>query len=292
MKLLNGLRIGAVAMLIGRAWESIRWGGHIRDLFYNPDGIGGWIAEKKGISLAEIYSDHSYEHLLDWTANVMGMVFLLTAITILFWEQLKMLRWTIYPTFGFLMVTFIGLFMKRHFDEWGMLFEHSAQFFIIVCFVFLAKGLQKLSFNIAVLATAITFFCHGLYAIGYYPQPGKFADMLILTIGVNENTARSMLIGFAWYDFIYASALLLTLLEVVRSYLRNKRMSHIFMSTIMLYSIFWGFMTAIARMWSSYTEGQVIHWISQYGLEVLVRFPHFILPWFIWKIYQDKKLQT
>ena len=43
------------------------------------------------------------------------------------------------------------------------------------------------------IAIALTFSAHGLYAIGYYPQPGVFVDMLINILHFSETTAKDFL---------------------------------------------------------------------------------------------------
>jgi len=268
-------------MLIGRAYQHIRWGGPFRDIFYHPEGLGGWYAALIGRPLKVIYNDHFYEYALSYFSDGVGFVFLLAAIVILFYERLAKFKWLVYAALGFLLLTFFGFLYGKNLDQYGMFFEHTAQFFAPLLFIWAFQGMQRKVITLGTIAIAITYFCHGLYAYGYYPQPGHFADMMIIGFGMKEDLARSVLVGIGVLDFVFALIAMLSLINFGR--LENSKMLKIIFIINLWYAVIWGVLTSVARVYTSYTDGMFWHWADQYWLEFLVRIPHFIIPYVLLK---------
>lgn len=266
------LRIGAILMLLGRAYEYIRWGGPYRDMFYHPQGFGGWYAELIDRPLGEIYSDHFYEGLLENISDGVGLLFILSAIFIGFYEKLRRHVWFLWLSSFFLLLHYYGLLYHKNLVQYGIFFEHAAQFAIPWCFIFFVDGKQKRAIWWGVIASSITYFSHGLYAIGYYPQPGHFADMMITGLGMTEDVARHSLVWIGYLDILFA------LLVLVTPFAYSKKGFRFVLTINIWYAIIWGGLTAIARLYTSYTPGMTVHWLDQHFFEMLVRLPHFILP--------------
>lgn len=125
------------------------------------------------------------------------------------------------------------------------------------------------------VAVALTFAGHGLYAIGFYPVPGHFIDMIIMAFHVQENTAVVLLQWAGWLDLIVA---LLILAPFVYRYAA-------------LYAFACGILTAIARVWSNYDPTLPFGSLYQWLPETLVRIPNAIIPLAIYyvSIYFDKR---
>ena len=113
---------------------------------------------------------------------------------------------------------------------------------------------------------AFTFFGHGLFAIGYYPQPGYFIDMMIKGFDIHETLARNVLIVFGILDFIFAISIFIPKL----------------LSAALIYGILWGFITAIARITTSFNTDFLDNWIEQYLFAFMIRVPHFLIPLILW----------
>jgi hypothetical protein len=284
--LINLLRIGSVLMLLGRSWEHIRWGGHLRDLFYNPEGFGGWFSGLIGIPLNEIYADHFYEGVVQHIADGMGIVFLLAAVVILFYEKLNRFKVLIYIALGLLLLTLLGIMMERHFDEWGILFEHSSQWMIPLLFLWSFNKRNDKVFIWGAISIGLTFLCHGLYAVGYYAQPGFFVDMMIVGIGFTEDIARAQLVTLGYLDFIFAIGMGIMLMRSLPYY--NSLVMRVFINGCLIYGMLWGFITAFARVYVTYLEGQVAHWMDQYWLEFITRAPHFVVPLVLFNMYRNR----
>lgn len=279
------LRISAFLMFLGRFWEHFRWLGPYRDVFYNPSG---WVMKSirylTGESLTEVYNNHFYEHLVIYFSKGLGILFLIAGIILLFYDKLKFLKPIIYAALIGLLFNYYGLLVGKHFDMWGIFFEHASQFIIPILVIKYSKQQSYRTVYIAQIAISITFISHGLFAAGYYPQPGHFADMMIIGFGLEENLARLILIIIGWLDFVFGAILLIPF-----SALNSKWLKALFL-TFLWYGIIWGFLTAMARFYVPYRQDLFWSNITQDLYEVLIRVPHFMVPLFIWLMWKNRKL--
>ena len=270
------LRIGAVLMFLGRAYEHIRWIGPFRDIFYHPQGFGGWFANFIGKPLNEIYNDHFYEHAVSYFSDGVGILYLLAAIVILFYERLSKLKWVVIIATSFLLLTYFGYLYGKNLDQYGMFVEHAAQFIIPLTFIW---QYEKKEFRVhfwGTIAIVVTFIAHGLYAYGYYAQPGSFVDMMIVGFKMDEETARFSLKVIGILDFVFGFIVLLNIWILIGKTLHT---SLIFLLKIFLYyGVVWGALTALARIYVPFNYEMMLHSFDQYFFQFMVRFPHFIIP--------------
>lgn len=283
------LRISTFLLFLGRAWEHIYWEGPYRNVFYNPHGFGKVLEWLTGSTLQEIYRDHYYERLIDDFSIGVGVVFLLAAVSVLFYRRTNtLLKWGVLLGVVCLGLTFYGYFVGKHY-WYGTLFEQSAQFFTPLLFLWYCSGRNDArALLIAKIAISITFICHGLFAIGYYPQPGNFADMMIIGFGMNEDVAREALVDIAWLDFVFAGFVLLPFnmfygKEVWKKILR------VFFIFLVGYAIVWGFMTALARIYTHFDTRFLWQSFEGFFHQFLVRIPHGVLPLIILYSFLRKK---
>ncbi len=146
--------------------------------------------------------------------------------------------------------------------RWGQFLEFSLQIAAPIAVVLAISKKWRLLKNILIAATSLTFLGHGLYAIGYYPQPGHFIDMTIDILGVDEDGARLFLTSMGFCDLTIAFAILVP----------GVRKKFLWIAVI------WGFSTAMARLiTSSYFSQPEIALL--YGIpETLYRLPHSLIP--------------
>ncbi len=270
------LRVSVFLMFLGRAYEHIRWIGPFRDIFYHPQGFGGWFANFVDKPLNEIYNDHFYENAVSYFSDGVGILYLLAAIVILFYEKLSKLKWLVYVATYFLLLTYFGYLYGKNLDQYGMFVEHAAQFIIPFAFIW---QYEKKEFRVhfwGTIAIAITFFAHGLYAYGYYPQPGSFVDMMILGFKMNEDTARYTLKIIGVLDFVFAGIVLLNLYVLFGNKIHVSL--HLLLKIFLYYGLIWGGLTALARIYIPFNGDMIIHSFDQYFFQFLVRLPHFIIP--------------
>jgi len=283
------LRVSTFLLFIGRAWEHIYWEGPFRNFFYNPHGFGKVLEWLTGSTLQEIYRDHFYEHLIDNVSVGVGIVYALAGIATLFYSpSRKILKWIIGLGVFCLALTFYGFFVDKHF-LYGTLFEYSAQFFTPILFIWVCAGVREnRTLFVAKIAISVTFICHGLFAIGYYPQPGNFADMLIIGFGMQEDVARAALIDIAWLDFVFAGIVMIPFHLMYRKEVWSKILKIIFI-VLVSYGIIWGFMTSIARFYTHFNSQFIWQSFEGFFHAFLVRLPHGILPLIILKEFLQKK---
>ncbi len=273
---LHFLRFSAALMFFGRFWEHFRWLGPYRDVFYYPKGFFmATVQFFTNETVTEIYNNHFYENLVIYFSKGLGIVFLFAGIIILFYEKLKQLKWFVYLALFGLLFCYWGILMGKHFEMWGIFFEHMAQLAAPVLFLqFYTQNSYRITY-LAQIAISITFISHGLFAVGYYPQPGYFADMMIVGFRLTEHTARLLLIIVGWLDFLFGIVILIPFWRLTQRWTRK-----IFLAFVW-YGIIWGFLTALARFYVPYNTDFFWNVLSQDFYKVLIRVPHFTLPLFI-----------
>lgn len=262
------LRITVIGVFLARAWQCLRWSPAFSNLYYNPNGFGKVLEWYHGEDLYTILRDHIAEGGLLFLMKGSGVILLIAGIASIFYNTkrswLKYLIWLGVPVLFFI---FYGDFFKKHYN-WGMLLEHIAQFTAPILFIRYVKTNNATTLNIWLKVTiAITFVCHGLFAVGYYLVPGSFTDMFIKGLGTNEPLAKQLLIAFGILDFIFAVLIFVPRLA----------------KPALIYGVAWGFLTAMARIYTNYSISiDLENWFSQYWWEFFTRIPHFSFPLLIW----------
>lgn len=152
-----------------------------------------------------------------------------------------------------------------------MLLEHTlriaAPWFLAVAVL---KGVTIPLKRAMLFAIGLTFSSHGLYAMGLgVPVPGHFIDMVMESLGVSQGTATTMLLIAGILDQVMVVGII---------FLATRKIS-------LLYGVFWGFVTALARI-TSYVRFDVLFGMSlmAYFPEFLVRVPHFLIPLVVWQV--------
>lgn len=161
---------------------------------------------------------------------------------------------------GFLSVLY---FIEKFFRA-GELMEYTLQWSSPLMFYFLVSNNLSLPRVLLLMkaAIALTFVGHGLYAIGYYPMPGHFIDMVIMSLNINEQQAIVLLTLAGWLDIIVSVLLFIPSTE------RHAA----------LYAAVWGGLTAAARLWANFDVNLAGDSLSQWVPEMLVRVPHALVP--------------
>ncbi|MGB0402951.1 MAG: hypothetical protein ACPGEG_02570 [Salibacteraceae bacterium] len=150
---------------------------------------------------------------------------------------------------------------QTHNFQSGYLLEVALQALIIPTFLVFKKTHNRL-LSMLMLISAITFLGHGLYAMNFYPRPGYFVDMMSKAFGMSQLIAEQSL-------FVIGIVDILCLLFI---FLRPTQKS------ILIYMIFWGFFTALARPIFNFStvflEESLIIWVPEF----LKRGTHFLVP--------------
>jgi hypothetical protein len=202
--------------------------------------------------------------------KVVGIFFLLSSVAVLFAEKMPRLTRIVCQIAAGWLFLLAFLYQKDHFYELGQLLEYALQ--IATPLIFIQKMENRISNTWIYMVIALTFSCHGLYAIGYYAVPVSFVEMTLNVLNCTETQAKIFLKIMGVFDFMASIAL----------FFPKTRNIGLF------YCILWGFLTAIARPYA-YVQWDLgiikcLYWLS----EAMYRVPHFGIPYFI---FLEQKLE-
>lgn len=152
----------------------------------------------------------------------------------------------------------------------GQGLEYWSQWGCVVALYWASRfGFDARLWRGACLAIAMTFFGHGLYALGYYETPGTFVTMVSRVFPVSSAVARDLLLLAGVLDMLVVAVLLASSwkprdIAIVRA--------------VLAYATFWGLVTAFARVVTTVRLDFFWESLSQSHFETLVRLVHGLLP--------------
>lgn len=204
------------------------------------------------------------ETIIRWMVGI-GFFYAICAVLCLFYEKLPTwVRWPIYlGVVG--LVALALLYMKEIFMHVGQFFEYTLQFSAPL---FLVSYYKKSGFTPRLvffmkLTVALTFMCHGLYALNYYPRPGVFTSMTMRLLGCSEDFAIHFLTVAGWLDLVVA----------VGIFLPNR-----WAKWFVLYAFLWGSVTTLARLMGNFYWDFPLQCLHEWAYHMVYRFPHALIP--------------
>jgi hypothetical protein len=269
------IKISLVLLLFARAWQHFFWNIPLRMIFWNESLLSPIVTNVFGMTWVDWASSPNVNLFISFITKTFGVFYLLMIpVVIKINQEFKMIRYTLPLTAAALFFLSFLYYMEKFFYL-GMLIEHAIQFGLpLVLYVALFKNnfFQKYLLFFKVLI-ALTFVGHGLFAIGFYPLPGPFIDMVITVFGANEVIAVRFLNIIGGID-LAASFLLFVP--------RTQFLALVFTSV-------WGIATALARIVAHLDMNLALMSVHQWLFEVLARLPHGLLPLAIFLyLYQGK----
>lgn len=259
-------KLATAAVFLGRAWQHLRWDAPYRDLLWDEKWMGP-LVKFLGYSNWEDYATSAAtdSFIQDFIQGV-GCFYVCCAIAALFLDRLgRPGRWLI-RLGGISLILLAALYAKEKFFFVGQFLEYTLQWstpFFLTAFVQQSSVTQRQVFLLKI-ATALTFTCHGLYAVGYYPRPELFQTMVINILGVGNQQAIQFLNLAGGLDFLGSALLFVPWKKVAM--------------VSVLYLCFWGLMTTIARIWAFVHMEFIGSGLEQWLHESVYRFPHFLMP--------------
>ena len=276
------LQIAVVAVFLGRGWQHIFWDAPFRALLWDEHLMTGMVNDWLSMSWKEYVTSDRMDDRIQNIIKGFGYFYLLLAILTGFIKKIPdYLKW--FLLIGSASLMFLAfLYMKSKFNVIGQFLEYSLQFSAPIFLYLIAAKKYSPDRLLPVLkaAIAVTFFCHGLYAVGYYPRPMNFVQMTISTFGCAEEQAHAYLTMVAWLDFFVAA-----LLFIPKSLSKNYR---IIQFIALCYCVLWGFMTTSARIIGNFYPEFWQDVLAKWTPEALYRFPHFLIPLAVIFIYRKK----
>lgn len=261
------LQLATVGVFLGRGWQHLYWDAPYRELLWDERWMKGIVEHVLGMSWQAYVSSPAVNAYIQAWIDGTGVFYLLCALAAAALPRLgKPARWMMYLGAGSLLLL-SALYCKEKFFFIGQFFEYSLQFSSPVFLVLLSRQPDTqpnarllLAIKIAV---ALTFTCHGLYAIGYYPRPGHFVYMTMSILGVGDAGAATFLQAAGLLDFLLS--VLLFVPGRASLYAAG-------------YAVFWGLATTMARPWAALYSSSLQQTMVQWVHEAVLRFPHFLVP--------------
>ena len=256
-----------ISLLLGRAWQHLFWDAPYRSLLWDEQLLSIFFPDWP--SYLKVMNDSLIQAII----KSIGVFFLGTAMSLVFKKKFIALLLKIA---GVLILILSLLYWKDKFWRFGELIEYSVQ--MITLFASASILIKNVKWDTWIfpfkIAISLTFIGHGIYAIGWHPQPGYFIDMCINVFQFSEPTSVLFLKIMGVLDFIFAIGIFVPWLEKWSLY----------------YMIIWGIATTLSRLLAHLSVSTFLNDLNQWGFEVLVRFPHFTIPiillmWF--KINKD-----
>lgn len=267
-KLITILKISAFAIFLGRAYQHIFWDAPYRAFLWDESVLQGVVENIFGVTWHDYVTSLSVDNAISFSVKGIGVLYLLCAVVVLIIKpNMKKLGkvFLLGGSFGLFILAI--LYCKEKFFHVGQFFEYMVQFItpvLLYMMLFTTTELKKIRLT-ALIAIALTFSCHGLYAIGYYPRPGNFIDMTINTLSIGEPGAHMMLKIAGVMDFVVAIAIFIP------------RISY----AALVYACIWGGLTALARLTGHFHVEFLWNSFHQWTWEVLIRLPHALIPLFV-----------
>ncbi len=259
------LLYSALALLIGRGWEHLFWEPPYRSFLWSERFFQPIIEGILGLSWDAYVKSARVYYITQSLIRIIGIIILMGAATLIFHKRI----WThrlkfLIPLSTFFLFLLTLCFWKTQFFRMGQLVEYGLQLWtpLLAYFVFFRKDTIESWATFTKIMIALTFVGHGLYAVGYYPVPGNFIDMLILGIGISEENARTFLFIAGVMDFLISGLIF---------YPRYARQA-------LLYAAVWGGLTALARVWAYFDPNLFWASLHQWTFETLHRLPHCLTP--------------
>ena len=261
------LRLSTFFVLLGRGIQHLFFDAPYRILLWN-EGLLSPIFNLFGWSWTEYVTSPLTDRMINASITSVGVVLLLTSLIVVF--NYKRGSKLIFLS-GVYLVFLSALYMMSKYFIPAQFIEYSAQMFSpFALLLFWNKGESYRLILLTRVAVALTFIGHGSYALGIFPVPGNFIDMVITILGCSESTARLFLMLMGSLDFLAAVLLFIPLVD----------------QWALGFCCMWGVLTSLARIGEESVFG-LSHTLLTLGHEFIMRAPHFLLPLFL--IYSAQK---
>ncbi len=262
--LITLLRLSTFLVFAGRAWQHLFWDAPFRALLWDKDWMESTITWLTGDTWQAYVTSETAGYFIDNFIFSFGIFYGVMAIlTLVIKQSMKTLTW-LYALSSLALGFLAFLYCKDKFYHLGQFFEYAIQFSLPLFFYLaLTEKINILKLRLYLkIAIALTFSAHGLYALGYYPQPGVFVDMVINTLHVSESTATYMLYLAGILDMVFAIGIFIPR----------------FAKVSLIYMVLWGAATAVARTWANFYMDFPLNSLHQNLHETIYRLPHALIP--------------
>ncbi len=261
------LRLSAFFVLFGRGIQHLFYDAPYRIILWN-EGLLAPIFNLFGWSWKDYVTSSLTDRFINYSVILVGILLIICSLVVIF--NYKKGEKLLYLSGCYLIVLSLLYMASKYFIP-AQFIEYSAQMFSpFALIMFWKKGQSDRLVLFIRLAVALTFIGHGSYALGIFPVPGNFVDMVINILGCTESTALVFLKIMGSLDFFAAILLFIPILD----------------HWALTFCCAWGLLTSFARVGEESVFG-FMHTLSTLGHEFIMRGPHFLLPLFL--IYSAQK---
>jgi hypothetical protein len=257
--------IACIGVLLGRGWQHIFWDPPYRTLLWDENLFKPVIEKVFGIPWEKYVTSIRIDHNFQTSFKIIGFLLVLGIFFTFFLNRIKRVaeNYLLICT-GWLFILSI-IYWKEYFWDFPQFAELCSQWMAPAIFVGLNRSHERNIDMIKILkiTLALTFFGHGLYALGLVPIPGQWIDMVINALNISETNSKYFLKAVGVLDII---ASVLVFFPKFRKY-------------GYWYMAIWGACAAIGRLVGTYySEIGFFNFLHQQAGEFLYRIPQFLLP--------------
>lgn len=261
------LRLSTFFVLFGRGLQHIFYDVPFRTILWS-ESLFAPLFKFFNWSWNDYVTSPVTDRLINSFSILIGVFLIISSVIAIF--NLKKARIALILS-GFYLIILSLLYMATKFFIPAQFIEYSAQMFSPFALVLLWRsGNSEKLVLFTRIAVALTFIGHGSYALGIFPVPGNFIDMVINILGCSEEFAKIFLKVMGSLDFLAAALLFIPLLD----------------QWALNFCCMWGVLTSFARIGEESVFG-LTHTLLTLGHEFIMRGPHFLLPLFL--IYSAQK---
>lgn len=273
--IISFLKFSCFLVFAGRAYQHLFWDAPFRSLLWDQALLEPIITGFFNMQWQDYVTDLEIDNTIQSVIRGHGVFYTICAfIALLIHPYSKKWMKLILTLGGISLVLLSILLTKEKFYHLAMFFEHAIQFSIpFVLLYFMKNSNTDRLISVLKVIIALTFTCHGLYALGtIYPLPANFVTMTLNILPVSEPTAKSFLFIAAILDFLVA--ILIFIPKTAKPAL--------------LYAAVWGLLTALARIVNGLSYDISLATLHQYLYPTIYRVPHGLIPLLVYLLIKRK----
>ncbi len=264
-----------VGVLAGRGWQHIFWDPPYRTLLWDEKLIKPLIENIFGIGWEEYVTSIKIDHYLQNCFQLIGVLLIIGIFFTVFLNRFTKLAGIYLIVCSGWLLFLSTLYWKEYFWDLPQFVELTAQWTAPLVMLMLYHSFSRKINILRILRIilSLTFFGHGLYAIGLVPLPGQWVDMVINTFSCSETNAKIFLKIIGVGD-ILASILIF--------FPKSEKPG-------LWYMMVWGSLAALGRLIGNYyVEIGFFNYLHQQLGEFLYRIPQFLFPAMTLLILKEK----
>jgi len=265
---------------LARGWLTWHWDSPVRELIWQERW---WTSVLAKYEMTWSHFARTSDEWITPTLERLGMFLIASALLpwLVGFFRLRWLRWFLIPATLVLILDSFSRWVGKDMQS-GMAMEHVLQIVTPVALLIhvgrktqLAPKRDFIVRWLLMIAAAVTFVGHGLYAMGYYNVPLHFQMMTMEILSISEVGSLRFLKIMGWLDFVVVPFLILP---------RTRAMA-------LFYMFCWGGATALARILAYYDETLPYNAMDPWMVEAAVRTSHWAVPfWLLWLMWRKRKL--